>query len=124
MIKTKKFTTAEEIADAVIEGILEKKGKDIQRLDLRGVEKAVCDFMIVCHGDSDRQVGAIADSVEDVVRENLKEKPSHVEGKSEGEWVLLDYFSVIVHVFKLEQREFYGVEDLWGDADVKSYQTA
>lgn len=124
MIKSKKLTTAEDIAKAVILGIQEKKGHDIVSLDLRGVEKAVCDIMIVCHGDSDRQVGAIAGSVEDVVRDTLKEKPSHIEGKAEGEWVLMDYFNVIVHVFKKEQREFYGVEDLWGDAEVKSIKSA
>ena len=124
MIKNKKGTNAEKLAASIVEGMLEKKAKDINRLDLRGVENAMADFMVVCHGDSDRQVEAISKSVEEFVFNEFREKPSHIEGRTEGEWVLLDFFNVIVHIFKAEKREFYGVEDLWGDAEVKKYQSA
>ena len=124
MIKTKKAPTGEEIASTIVEGILEKKGKDVRRLDLRNLENAMAEYMVICHGDSDRQVAAIADSVEEFMFKTHHEKPSLTEGKSEGEWILIDFFNVIVHIFKAEKRAFYGVEELWGDAEIKNYQSA
>lgn len=118
VVKSKEFG-AEELASIAVLGIQEKKGKEIVSLDLRNVKNAVTDFFIVCHGDSRTQVDAIARSVEDEVFNKLKENPIHKEGFENAEWVLLDYFNVVIHVFLQEKRAFYGIEKLWADAEVK-----
>jgi ribosome-associated protein len=84
-------------------------------LDLRGL----CDFtdyFVICHGSSTRQVLSIADAIEEKLREADRRKPKHVEGRRVGDWILLDFFDVVVHVFLEERREFFGLERLWGDA--------
>lgn len=112
---TKVFLDAKALSDLAIEGLLEKKGKDIVRLDLRETEGAVTDFFVICTGTSDRHVESLAESVIDVIREKADERPLGVEGKEAAEWVLADYFNVVVHVFQAEKRSFYRLEDLWGD---------
>lgn len=109
-------TSSEALADIIIKGIEEKKGNQIVLLDLRDISSAVCDFFVICHGNSDTQVKSIAESVEDEVRIQLQEKPWHVEGKDNAEWILLDYSNVVVHVFQKENRDFFKLEDLWADA--------
>lgn len=121
MTKAEKAVTSEELADAIIEGILEKKGLEIVRVDLREVHNSVSDFFVICHATSDRQVDAISDSVFDVVRDQLGDKPNAVEGKQNAEWILMDYVDVVVHVFKKELREFYALEDLWADAPIEQF---
>jgi ribosome-associated protein len=129
MVKSKKLSLAkskskkkkdayEELRDAIIEGIQEKKGHEIVSLDLRKTGNSVADCFIICHGESTTQVDAIAKSVEEVVYKNLKEDPSHKEGFQNLEWVILDYYNVVVHIFVKESREFYGIERLWADADI------
>lgn len=118
VVKLKK-NNAEELTATIIQGILEKKGKDILSLDLRNVKNAVSDFFIICHGDSRPQVEAIARSVEEEVYKKYREDPFHVEGKVNAEWVLIDYFNVVVHIFIKEKRDFYGIERLWADAEIK-----
>ncbi len=83
---------------------------------------AFCDFYVVCSGDSNTQVKAISDSVEEEVRKSLKDKPWHIEGTTNAEWVLMDYVNVAVHIFQREPREFYNIEGLWADAVVKEYE--
>jgi len=112
----KKEVNTQEMFDSIFEGILEKKGKDIVSLDMRHIDNAVCEYFIICHGDSNTQVDAIADSVQDKVRENLNEKVWHKEGLNNSTWVLLDYSNIIVHIFQKEHRDFYKLEELWGDA--------
>ncbi len=97
------------------------KGKDIVHLDLRDVPNTVCDHFVICHGDSSTQVAAIANSVEKMVRDQTDEKPWHTEGQNNGEWVLLDYVNVVVHIFHRDKRGYYALEDLWGDAARISY---
>jgi ribosome-associated protein len=109
---------SELLADIVIKGILEKKGKNIVSFDLRNLKSTVSDFFIICHADSPNQVTAIADSVEETVRKVKGEKPWHSEGYENAEWLLIDYSNVVVHIFRTEQREFYGLEKLWADAEV------
>lgn len=109
---------SELLADIVIKGILEKKGKNIVSFDLRNLKSTVSDFFIICHADSPNQVTAIADSVEETVRKEKGEKPWHSEGYENAEWLLIDYSNVVVHIFRTEQREFYGLEKLWADAEV------
>ncbi len=100
----------------VIKGIEEVKGQDIEILDLREIENTVCDYFIICNGTSNTQVNAIVNSIQKTVSKSLKEKPWHVEGSNNAEWVLLDYVHIVVHVFQKHIREFYDIEGLWGDA--------
>lgn len=109
------------LVDALIKGIQEVKGKEIVHLDLRHVGNTVCDHFIICHGDSDTQVDAIASSVERFGREQAGEKPWHSEGFSNAEWILLDYVDVVVHIFHREKRGYYAIEDLWADAIRQNY---
>lgn len=114
---------SKRITDVVVHGMQEKKGKEIVSLDLRNISSSVSDFFVVCHADSSNQVKAIADSVEDEIFKAFGEDPWHKEGFQNSEWILLDYVSVVVHIFRTEKRDHYGFEDLWGDADVVSYDS-
>lgn len=110
--------------ETVINGIQEKKGKNIVSLDLRHIENSVSDFFIICNADSTTQVKAIADSVEAEVYKSFSENVWHKEGFENAEWMILDFSNVVVHIFRTDKREAYGIEDLWGDAEVKQYQSA
>lgn len=114
----KKKSAKIDLKDAIIIGMLEKKANDITVLDLRKLKTSMADYFIVCHGNSDKQVSAIADSVEEQTKKLAGERAWHVEGSELNEWVLLDYFDIVVHVFMDEKREFYGIEDLWSDAEI------
>jgi ribosome-associated protein len=124
MVKNKATSESAYISELAIHGIQEKKGNDIVRLDLRNLHSSVTDYFVICHADSSTQVKAIANSIEDEVFKALKQDPWRKEGLENGEWVLLDYINVVVHVFRTDKREYYGVEDLWGDAEIKSYKSA
>jgi ribosome-associated protein len=117
-----KIDDTEILVTSIVSGMQEKKAKQIKVLDLRNLESRFADFFVVCHGTSDRQVEAIADSVEEFARKKTKEKPWHVEGKERAEWVLLDYINVVAHVFTEEKRNFYAIEDLWGDAEITQFE--
>lgn len=104
------------LAEYIIKGIQEKKGKDIVSIDLSGLNNSVCNYFIICHGGSNVQVQAIADSIEDEVRTAIKVKPWHKEGKQNSEWILLDYVDVVAHIFQENTRSFYNLENLWADA--------
>lgn len=114
----KQTDSTEILRDAVVEGMQERKGKEIVCIDLREVKNAVADFFVICHADSRTHIDAIARSIEETVYKQLKEDPIHVEGKSNAEWILLDYSTVVAHIFLQEKREFYGLERLWADADI------
>ncbi len=105
-----------ELALQVAQGMFERKAEDIKILDMRNVKGASADFFVISHAASDKQVEAIANSVEEEVEKQSNEWPRHREGQINNEWVLLDYFDVVAHVFQQEKREFYAVEELWGDA--------
>ena len=122
MSKGRNGSHSEQLLESVVEGIRSKKGKDIVSLDLREIESAVCDFFVICSGDSNTHVSAIADGVEEEVRKQLKDKPWHTEGLGNAEWVLLDYVNIAVHVFQREAREFYDLERLWADAKILEYE--
>lgn len=116
MRKTKDTEASELLVKAIVEGMQENKAKDIVILDLRNLTSAVCDFFVLCSGDSSTQVDGIANSIARLTRKELKEKPWHIEGKSNSEWILLDYVNVVSHVFYKDARSFYELEDLWADA--------
>mgnify|MGYP000939573895 CR=1 FL=1 len=113
---TKKSVSTDILLTLILKGIEEIKGNDITILDLREIDTAVCDYFIICNGNSNTQVNAIVNSVQKVVSKEIQDKPWHVEGAENGEWVLMDYVSIVVHVFQKHIREYYNIEDLWGDA--------
>lgn len=115
---TKKQVSSDDLIALIIKGIEDVKGEDIQLLDLRDIENTVCDYFVVCSGTSNTQVNAISGSVQKVVSKELKDKPWHVEGENNAEWVLMDYVNVVVHVFQKHIRDFYDIESLWGDAKI------
>lgn len=96
--------------------MLEKKAQDIVVLDLRNIKHAIADYFVICSGNSDTQIGAIADSVEGQIHKKSKQNPWKSEGKENKEWILIDYVDVVAHIFNKEKRNFYGLEELWGDA--------
>jgi len=108
--------SSELLQKFVVEGLQEIKGENITILDLREIESAVTDFFIIAEGNSNTQVNALSDSVHKSVRENIGDRPWHIEGKENAEWVLMDYVNVVVHIFQKGTREFYDLESLWGDA--------
>jgi ribosome-associated protein len=108
--------TSLDLAMQVAQGMYEKKAEDIKILDMRDVKGASADFFVISHAASDKQVEAIANSVEEEVEKACNEWPRHREGQANMEWVLLDYFDVVAHIFQEEKRAFYAVEELWGDA--------
>ena len=109
----------EQLVDAVVFGMEEVKAHDIVVMDMRKVPNALSDFFVVCHGTSNTQVQAIADSVERETFRLLQDEPSHSEGGRNATWILMDYVNVIVHIFSKDARDFYALEDLWADASVK-----
>ncbi|MES2454940.1 MAG: ribosome silencing factor [Bacteroidota bacterium] len=124
MVKKKIVNLSTYLSEIAVHGIQEKKGNDIVRLDLRNLNSSVSDYFIICSANSATQVKAIADSVEDEIYKNTQTNPWRKEGQESAEWIILDYFDIVVHIFKTEKREFYGIEDLWGDAQTTSYQSA
>jgi len=108
----------ERLVNTIVHGLQEVKAKDIVILHLEDIPNAICSKFIICHGDSDVQVEALANSVEKETKEKLEEKPLHREGVANAEWIILDYFDVVVHVFRKETRSFYDLEKLWADAKV------
>jgi len=121
---TKAKTNADQLITTIIGGIEEVKGKDITILDLREIENTVCDYFIVCEGTSNTQVNAIVSSIQKQVSKTLKDKPWHIEGTENAEWVLMDYVNVVVHVFQKHIREHYDIESLWGDAKTTQIETS
>ena len=104
--------------ESIIKSILDKKGHEVVCIDLSHIENAVCDSFVICHGDSNMQVSAIAESVEKATREQFSVRPLSVEGMRNSEWVLLDYGQTVVHVFQKPVRMRFKLEELWGDGKV------
>lgn len=119
---TKKLVNNDVLIANIIKGIEEVKGSNIDILDLREIDNSACDYFIICNGNSNTQVNAIVGSIQKVVSKELKDKPWHVEGTENAEWVLMDYINVVVHVFQTHIREYYNIESLWGDAKITSIQ--
>lgn len=116
----KNIKNQDQLISLIIKGIEEVKGTNITILDLRAIENTVCDYFVICDGNSNTQVNAIAGSVQKIVSKAIKEKPWHVEGENQASWVLMDYVNVVVHIFQKETRAFYQIENLWGDAETIS----
>lgn len=119
--KPVKSSTREQtsnLLDAVVEGMQEKKAKNIMIMDLTAIENRVCDYFVIADADSKTHVQSIADSVEETVLKLASEKAYHSEGHHNSEWILVDYINVVAHVFLREMRDYYNLEALWGDAKV------
>lgn len=117
-VEKAKENPSKKLIDAIVDGILEIKGKNISILDLSTINNRVCDYYVICQADSSTQVNAIADSIEEIVKKTTGERPYHSEGQQNSEWILIDYVTVVVHVFQSHIREFYNLEALWADAAV------
>ncbi|MBT4478542.1 MAG: ribosome silencing factor [Flavobacteriales bacterium] len=118
----RRLDVSDILLETIIEGILEVKGIDTSILDLKKIETAVCKYFVICSGTSNTHVSSIADSVKKNVSKEIQEKPWHIEGLNTSEWVLIDYSDIVVHVFQEETREFYRLEDLWGDAEIRTIE--
>lgn len=118
MAKKKSNTESSVLCDLVVKGMQEKKGEDIAVIDLRNIKNAVSDYFIICSGNSDTHADSISDSVEEEVHKVAEVWPWQSEGRGNKEWILLDYVDVVAHVFRKDRREFYGLEELWGDAKI------
>lgn len=108
--------TAEALSKVIIRGMEEKKASEILVLDLRKIKNSVTDFFVICSGNSDTQLEAISKSIEEEVHKSGEKPAWRVEGRANGEWVLMDFVNVVVHIFMKDKREYYGLEELWGDA--------
>ena len=111
-----KEKSANNLLEEIIRGIENVKGEDIQQMDLREIENTPCEFFVICSANSNTQVTAVVNSIQKTVSKALQEKPYHTEGLEVEEGVLIDYVNIVVHVFQKQTREFYNIEELWGDA--------
>lgn len=114
--------TEESMNDLIIDAIQDIKGKNIVKLDLRKLDDASTDFFIVCEGESSTQVKSIAGNISKRLKQELGIEPSRIEGKLTANWICVDFFNTVVHVFYPETREFYQLEELWSDADKTEYE--
>ncbi|MBV6646607.1 MAG: ribosome silencing factor [Cyclobacteriaceae bacterium] len=114
--------SSQRLSEAVVQGMLEKKASKVVVMDLREVKNAVADFFVLCSGNSDTQIDAISDSIEEQAHKSLKQSPWKREGRENKEWILIDFVDVVAHVFNREKRSFYALEELWGDAKIEQVQ--
>jgi len=105
------------LVDSIVKGMNALKAYDVTVVDLKGIEKAICDYFVICHGNTTTQTEAIARKVHETVEKDLGELPWHNEGFQNATWILLDYVDVVVHVFERDTRDFYAIEELWADAE-------
>lgn len=122
MAKRKKLEAPDMLADIVVHGMQERKGIDIVKLNLQKLPNTITDYFIICHGTSRAQVEAIAESVQSEVKKAIGINAWHKEGYDNAEWILIDYFDVVVHIFIEEARNFYKLEKLWADAERTNVQ--
>ena len=120
----KKKASTDELIALILHGIEEVKGNDINILDLREIENTVCDYFIICDGTSNTHINAIVGSIQKIVSKAIRDKPWHIEGSYNSEWVLMDYVNVVVHVFQKHTRKFYDIEGLWADAKVTMIESS
>lgn len=110
-----------KLEELIIQALMEKKGEDIVCIDMKKINHVFFDYFIVCTGNSKPHVETLCDYVQEMTQRQAGVKPSFVEGTENCEWILLDYFNIIVHIFQPEARQFYNLENLWGDADIQRF---
>lgn len=118
MTDTKEINIEEKLK-FILDAIKEKKGKQLVSIDLRKVSNSIADYFVICHAESTTQVDAITEGIEDKLRKEAKIKAHHVEGRDNKQWILLDYFDTLVHVFLEEKRGFFNLEELWADGEIE-----
>ena len=123
MKETKVEATSDILAELVVKGMQEKKASDIVVMDLKSLKNAVSDYFVIASASSDTQLDAIASSIEEEIYKATGQHAWQTEGRINKEWVLLDYVDVVAHVFLKEKREFYALEELWGDARIKHVES-
>jgi ribosome-associated protein len=116
VVKKRVSSSEDALISAIIKGIEEKKGNEIVTLNLKNTGNSFVDYFVICHANNKIQAVAIVKSIEEQVYKITKETPKHIEGRQNAEWILIDYFNVVAHVFSSEKREFYNLENLWADA--------
>ena len=121
---TKQKASTDQLITEIVKGIEQVKGENISILDLREIENPVYAYFIVCEGTSNTQGKSRAGSGQKAGSKAIQDKPGHVEGEANAEWILLDYVNVVVHIFQKQIREFYDIESLWGDAKTTIIETA
>jgi ribosome-associated protein len=117
-MKSYRMNQTKELVEAVVKGMQEKKGKRITMVDLTQLSGAICEYMIICEGNSLTQVSSLSDSVWEAVRSDTDERLLSMDGDRQSSWIGMDYGSVLVHIFLPEQRSFYDLEHLWADSNV------
>lgn len=118
---TTRINRNSKLFKTILLAVQEKKAEEIVSLDLRKIPEAVADFFIICQATSTTQVKAIADNVEQKVKEVCLEMPYRHEGMTAAQWVLVDYINIVVHIFQPETRKFYRLEEMWSDADLQEH---
>jgi ribosome-associated protein len=118
-MKKKQVQGSDLLGKSIIDCIQEKKGQNIVHIDLSKTDNSVCDFFIIAHADSGTQVRAIANHVEESLKKKYKTRALHAEGYENAQWILLDYNSIVVHIFLEQIREYYKLEELWADAEIE-----
>jgi len=118
----KKLDETNILLENIITAIQDVKGKKIISLDLRKIDSAICKYFVICTGTSSTHVNSIKGNIKKTISQDLGEKPWHIEGNNVGEWVLMDYSDIMVHVFQEKTREFYKIEEFWGDAKFINYK--
>jgi ribosome-associated protein len=113
-----KLKISNPLLDSIIDGLEERKAKNITILDLSNIKNRSFDFFVIADAESSTHVDSIASSVEETVKKQLNERPFHTEGWENAEWILLDYVDIMVHVFQQQTRDFYRLEELWADAEI------
>jgi ribosome-associated protein len=124
MKETKAEANSDILAELVVKGMQEKKASNIVVLNLKSLKNAVSDYFVIASASSDSQLDAIASSIEEEIFNAVRQNPWQSEGRTNKEWVLLDYVDVVAHVFLKDKREFYALEELWGDANIKRIEDA
>ncbi|MBX0334813.1 ribosome silencing factor [Pontibacter sp. HSC-14F20] len=124
MKETKAEANSDILAELVVKGMQEKKAYDIVVLNLKSLKNAVSDYFVIASASSDSQLDAIASSIEEEIYKATRQNPWQSEGRTNKEWVLLDYVDVVAHVFLKDKREFYALEELWGDAGIRRIEDA
>jgi ribosome-associated protein len=121
-VKAPQSAVLNTLNDLIVDAMQDIKGKNIVKLDLTHLHDAPTNYFIVCEGESNVQVRAISDSIYRKIKENLQTTPSHIEGGTQSNWVVMDFFETVVHVFQRETRAYYDLESLWSDAKTTTYQ--
>jgi len=121
--KQQENNSTSKLLHSIIEGIEEKKGIDIVKIDLTKIDYSECKYFVICQGNSTVQAESIAQSVEESVEKKTGETAWHKDGYKNAIWILLDYGDVMVHVFQKDARKFYNLENLWADATIEKIET-